>query len=80
MPLLQDILDACKDPDKFVKEQERKQREAEARAKERERELAENWRFRWKEYAKEAWLWVKFLFVIGLASFVVVAIAAALSY
>ena len=65
MKILETLLQS-KNSEEFAQKLLEQQREEEARAKERERELAENWKLRWKENAKEAWGWIKVLFVLIL--------------
>ena len=65
MKILEALLQS-KNSEEFAQKLLEQQREEEARAKERERELAENWKLRWKEGAKEIWGWIKFLFIFLL--------------
>ena len=65
MKILETLLQS-KNSEEFAQKLLEQQREEEARAKERERELAENWKLRWKEGAKEIWGWIKFLFIFLL--------------
>ena len=74
MKILEAFLQS-RNPDEFARNLLKQQLEEEQRAKERERELAENWKLRWKEYAKEAWSWIKFLFVLGMVISLIVVIA-----
>ena len=65
MKILEAFLQS-RNPDEFARNLLKQQLEEERRAKERERELAENWKLRWKEGAKEIWGWIKFLFIFLL--------------